>query len=652
MRLFSIFISTAVAAFCAVSPVLAQSPAQNGVALATALEAVAKDDWEQAARIAQGNHDPLAAEIVEWHRLRAGGGGFADYARFLSENSDWPGLALLQKESEHVMPAGLPAAQVIQYFQTRPPQTGRGVLLLALAYQQSGQQNAANGVVTRAWTGMLLTTTEQNALWKAFSGTLKAHNATRLDWLLWRSRLTEGSRMLGLVSADQRKLAEVRIALQRNKNGVDAMIKALPRTLRDNAGLAYDRFRWRIGKDYWDSAAEMLVARSASREKLGRPEFWSNKRRTYARRAMRAGDNRTAYLLASQHFLTPDQAGYKDLEWLAGFLALRKLNDPARAVVHFQKFRASVMSPISVGRAGYWLGRSYEALGESANARTFYALGAQYQTSFYGQLAAERGGLPADSGITGSGSFDWTNQNFLQQDSVRAAFLFHHASQDLLTRRFLSHASESLDLRARGAIGQLALDLDLPNTALKIAKLAARNGDVIQHAYYPLIPLAHFKSPVPAELAMSIARQESELHTIAQSSVGALGLMQVMPATAKSVAKGLGLPYSKARLATDWEYNATLGTAYLAQMLVRYNGSYVLAAAAYNAGPHRADRWIRDYGDPRRTDVDVIDWIETIPFRETRNYVMRVNEALFTYRARISGRTPKMQLTHELKRGG
>ncbi len=642
----SVALAVFVGSICAA---MGQTPSQNGASLASALSAAEAGNWDKAATLARQNQDPIAVEIIEWNRLRAGNGRFDEYEAFLNANADWPGLPLLQKVSEQHIPEGLNSQRVVNYFGSQNPQTGWGALRLAQAYQALGNPAEAGAEAVYAWREFSLTQSEQDALWKAFSITLKPHNADRLDLLLWNRKVTEAGRMLSLVSPSQRALADVRIALQRDKNGVDSMISALPNAVARDAGLAYDRFRWRVSKDYWDSAHDMLVERSGSHDSLGRPEFWSDKRRTYARRAMRAGDNRTAYYLASQHFLTPDQKGYSDLEWLSGFLALRKLNDPARAVQHFRNFRASIASPISIGRAGYWLGRSYEAMGDTTNAKTSYALAATYQTSFYGQLAAERAGLRPDQNIAGAElPVDWTKQSFLRSDSVRAGFLFHFADKDLLTRRFLSHASESLTLKERSALGQLAMDLGHPNTALKIAKAAATTGGVIPRAYYPITELADFESPVPAELALAIARQESEFNPAAQSHVGALGLMQVMPATAKTVARGLGITYSTKSLGSDWEYNARIGTAYLADMLERYDGSALLAAAAYNAGPHRADRWIRDYGDPRSANVDAVDWIETIPFRETRNYVMRVNEAIFVYRARLSGVAPAFTLEGEI----
>ncbi|HIP22095.1 MAG TPA: lytic transglycosylase domain-containing protein, partial [Rhodobacteraceae bacterium] len=427
------------------------------------------------------------------------------------------------------------------------------------------------------------------------------------------------------------------------------LIAAIPRALQNDAGLAYDRFVWRAKKGYSESAIELLLARSTSEASLGRPEKWASRRRTYARRAMRAGDADLAYRIASSHFL-PSGSNYADLEWLSGYLSLRKLGNAPRAVQHFQRFRQAIASPISMGRAGYWLGEAHVAAGDENSASQAFLMGARYQTSFYGQLAASRIGAAPDALLAGP-EFppDWTTAPFLAEDTVRAGVLFYFAGEPARAKMFLTHAASRLDVRGRAAMAQLLLDLDEPHIALRIAKGAATNGDVIAAPYYPLHGLAEFSEAVPPALAMSIARQESEMNAAARSPVGALGLMQVMPATAKTVARGLGISYSARRLGADWQYNARIGTAYLAQMLERFDGSVLLAAAAYNAGPSRADRWIRDYGDPRLESVDAVDWIESIPFRETRNYVMRVLEAQFVYRARISGQVGPLTLAAELQ---
>ncbi len=647
MRLinFKIFIFLV---FWNVTPVMAQSPEQDGAALASALDAASGKDWLTAITIAERISDPVAVDIIDWMRLRAGEGTFAEYEFFLSENADWPGLKRLQKVGERTLPDNLPAARVLSYFSGHSPQTGLGVIRYAAAQNQLGRVAEARKEVVRAWQEMELTLGELRQLSEEYAGVLQGFHEDRLDWLLWERKTAAAEAMFEYVSEAQQKLAQARIGLQRGTNGVDALIAAVPAALADDPGLAYDRFIWRIKKGYWDSASEMLETRTASADLLGRPEYWASRRRGFARRAMRAERYDLAYELASQHYLSAG-SNYADLEWLSGFIALEKQDDPAKALVHFQNFDAAVRSPISIGRAGYWLGLTYTALDNPDAAMVSFARGAEFQTSFYGQLAAERAGIAADVRLQGYDlPPDWTVAGFLTDESVRAAVLFYFAEEPLLARQFFSHVSETLPAQQQEALGQLAIDLELPHTALAIAKIAARSGTVLPDAYYPVTELAYFSVDIPGELAMAIARQESEFYVRAQSSVGARGLMQVMPDTARQVANEIGIEFSRNRLLSDWRYNARLGTAYLAGLIEDYDGSYLLAVAAYNAGPSRVNRWIEDFGDPRLSTVDPVVWIESIPFRETRNYVQRVMEALFVYRARISGEVPELTLESEL----
>ena len=629
----------------AVAPVRAQTPQENGTQFALAIEAVVTSDWAQAQARAARVSEPIALEIITWYRLRAGDGRFAEYEHFLTENADWPGLAKIARRGEEAMPDNLSNQRVRAYFSARAPQTGKGVLRYAAALPEVEGQ----AVLTNAWRNMELDASTRARLLEDFSDVLAAAHADRLNNLLWAGDRAAAREMLPLVSAENRALANARLALQEDRNGVDALIKAIPRALQNDAGLAYDRFVWRAKKGNTESAIELLLARSVSADSLGQPEKWASRRRSYARRLMRAGEVDVAYQLASQHFLTTG-SNFADLEWLSGYLSLRKLNEPRQALAHFQRFRADIASPISMGRAGYWLGEAHVALGDEQAAYQAFAMGARFQTSFYGQLAASRAGIAPDAALSGA-TFppDWTKASFLVHDSVRAGVLFYFAGEPGRARQFLTHEAESLPEREQAALAQLVLDLDEPHIALKIAKVAARTGAIIPNSYYPLHGLAEFSEAVSPELAMAIARQESELNVAARSPVGALGLMQVMPATARAVARGLNISYSGNRLSADWQYNARIGTSYLAKMLEQFDDSLLLAAAAYNAGPNRADRWIADYGDPRLETVDAIDWIEGIPFRETRNYVMRVMESRFVYRARISGETGPLTLAAELQ---
>ncbi|MEX5730075.1 soluble lytic murein transglycosylase [Rhodovulum iodosum] len=622
-----------------VSPAPAQTP------LELAMREVRADNWVAARRLAGGQ---VARDIVEWRFLRAGEGSFADYSAFLSRNGDWPGLDRIRARAEAAIPADAAAEEVVAFFAGRRPITGNGALRLVQAHAALGQVGDAEALAVLTWRSMPLSSGAQVALLSRFPQLLAAHHTARIDAMLWQGEEASARRMLPLVPAGWQALAEARLALRARAPGVDARIAAVPGALADDAGLAYERFLWRTRKGLQDDAIALLVARSATAEGLGQPELWSNWRRIYARRAMRADDGALAYRLAARHHLSEGSA-YADLEWLAGFVALRQLGDAETALGHFDRFAAAVETPISLGRAGYWQGRALEALGRGDEAQAAYARAGQHQTAFYGLLAAERAGLPLDPALTGQEVYpDWREASFADSSVLEAAVLFHRAGERNLAEWFLTHLAETARADGQRQLAGLALSLDDPHIAVRIAKVAAGQGNVMPRAYFPVTDLARARHPVDTELVLAIARRESEFDPVVTSGAGARGLMQLMPRTAEAMARKVGAPYSSAALLTDPEYNARLGGAYLAQLVEEFGPNPLLVAAAYNAGPSRARRWVEDRGDPRMAGTDVVDWIEMIPFRETRNYVMRVSESLPVYRARLSGETGPIRFTDEL----
>ncbi|MDP4991606.1 MAG: lytic transglycosylase domain-containing protein [Marivita lacus] len=567
---------------------------------------------------------------------------------FLSRNPDWPGLPFLKEKSEGAMTAA--SAEAIRaFYADHVPETGAGALSLARALLTADDRAAADAVILRAWTTLTLTSQEQDTFVVQHGYLLRPHHAARLDAMLWRGSTSNARAMLPLVSEDWRALAEARIALREDAPGVDTLIEAVPAALSSDAGLAYERFAWRVRKGRTDDAVALLQERSTSAEALGRPDIWARQRNDLVRRLMWDGQYKTAYDLAANHHLT-EGSSFADLEWLAGYLSLRFLDAPERAVTHFRALRGGVESPISLGRAGYWLGRALEASGDAAGAADAYAFGAQYQTSFYGLLAAEAGGLPPDPLLAGTEMFpDWRDAPFTRSSVFTAAILLLDAEENVLAERFLTHLAESLDRMQIGRMGQMLGDLGLPHVQVMLGKRAAQFGHELHGPYYALHPLAEVDHPVPTELVLAIARRESEFDPRVVSPVGARGLMQVMPRTAEEVSGWLGVDYSESRLLSDPVYNTVLGAAYLERLARQFDGNAVMMAAGYNAGPSRPVRWMEERGDPRRGEMDIIDWIEHIPFTETRNYVMRVTESLPIYRARL-GRDPHpVPFSEELK---
>jgi len=623
-------------------------------AMGLALDALAQGDMGLYAEAAGRIDDPVALDILSWTRLRAGRGDWPEYTAFLERNPDWPGLPYLRAQGEPSIPEGADPAAVIAYFDDQPPSRGAGALALALAHQAMGNTAEAEAEAVRAWTTLTMTGEEAGRLRSAFAGVINSgsHHIDRLDHLLWEGAEERARAMFPLVPEEWQRLAEARLALRARQPGVNALIDAVPADLADDPGLAYERFLWRVRSGFWDTAGELMAERSTSRESLGRPLVWAGRRADLARDEMRDGDFETCYSFAANHHVDPasEEFAYSENEWIAGYCAYR-LGRFESAIGHFEAFRDSVFTPISLGRAGYWLGRAQEGAGDAEAAAEAYALGARFQSSFYGQLAQERGGLPVDPTFLGTENYgDWRQAGFTGSTVFHAALLYYEAGQEWPAERFLTHLTESLTREEAGMLGDFALELGDPHLAVRIAKRAAQAGHEIMRPYYPVVPaLTEAGLPAPAAMILAIARRESEFDPGVVSPAGALGLMQVMPGTGRDTARALGLEYSQDRMLDDPAFNALLGATFLAGLYERYAENPVLISAAYNAGPGRANEWIERFGDPRQAE-DVIYWIEAIPFTETRNYIMRVTESLAIYEAQLTGELPAPGLSERLVR--
>lgn len=597
----------------------------------------AADAGDYAAAMELAGQDGVAADLVRWIKLRGGDGVFAEYRAFVATRPDWPDLDRIRAQAELVMPDDLPPAAVLDWFADAVPETGEGAVLLARALTAQGQDTKARAVVIDVWLRQTLTDGGQAAMLEAFGDVLAPYHAQRTDALLWRWQTTAAQRMEPLLDDGQKALMAARIAYIRKTGDITARVDAVPQELAATPGLAYDRFNWLADRGDRTEAIALVTERSTSAEALGDPFRWSGWRRSLARWEMREGRIASAYALASQHYMT-EGSNYADLEWLAGYLSLTYRNDPAQALVHFQALADAVDSPISEGRAGYWIGRAQEALGNANAAAAAYAEAAQYQTGFYGLLAAEKLGLDYDPALSGAlDATDWAGAAVMDADMVRAAITLLQSGDRGYATRFFAQLGRTLDADGIGRLGAWLQENDESYYAVLIGKAAALRGIVVPSTYFPLHDMTEMDLPVPMALALSIARRESEFNAGVGSPVGALGLMQLMPATAREVAVGLSLPYSKPRLTSDWEYNAVLGSQYLAGLQAQFGNSPVQIAAGYNAGPSRPLRWMDERGDPRLGEVDVIDWIEHIPFRETREYAMRVTESIPVYEARLNG---------------
>ena len=611
------------------------------------LPLLAARDWD-AAQAAATPFGPVAQDIVAWHRLRAGDGRLGDYEAFLSRRTNWPGLDLLRRRGEAAVARSDTAQRILAWFGSRAPETAEGARALIRALRATGQTDRAAQVAARAWIDLTFDETAQAEFLAAEGAAVGSHHIARLERLLWTDRDAEVRRMYPLVPEDWQKLAEARLGLMADAGNVNARIAAVPRVLADHPGLAHARFDWRARKGRVDDAVGLLRDRSAAGA-LGNPDRWAGRRANLVRSLLREGKPQAAYDIATDHHLTAGGA-FADLEFLAGYIALRHLSDPARALTHFDRLESGVSTPISLTRAAYWIGRAEDAAGRPDAARAAYARAARHHTAYYGLLAAEKLGQPLDPALLGrEAATDWRRAGFLRSSVTEAALLLHGAGDRPLARRFLTHLAESMDDTGLRNLGDLALALGDDHLAVLVGKQAAGRGVILPRIYYPDTALLPSQLSVPRPLALAIARRESEFDPGAKSPVGALGLMQVMPGTARMMADKLGFDYQPSRLTSDPGYNARLGAAYLDVLQQEFGPSLALVAAGYNAGPGRPRAWIADFGDPRQPGVDVVDWVEQVPFTETRTYIMRVAEALTIYRARAEGTAGPVNITALLK---
>lgn len=612
------------------------SKADKNFAL-SAFKAAKAGHWKQAERHTRKAKDPLPRKVLSWLRATAQNSKapFSEIDAFLTANPHWPGRRLMRKRAEEAMRSALSNEAVRAWFASEPPHSVAGTLRLARALIAAGEMAEATKLVRTAWRDLDMTASDERDFRRAFRKLLrKEDHLARLDRLIWDQRIGATRRQMRRVDRDNQHLAQARLMLMRRTGGVDNAIARVPETMRNDPGLVYERLRWRRRKGFSDRAIELLQEPPTQ---LARPAKWWFERSILARRALRAGDISLSYRLVRDHKQSGGTA-YAEAEWLAGWIALRFLRDYSVAYGHFQRLHKNVRYPISRARGAYWTARAIEADPDGpddrfARALRWYRAAARYTTTFYGQLAINR--LRQEQTAKPPPEPKPTPQQVKAFDSrelVRAVRLLDELRQHKLVKTFLVHLTGTAKTPADWTlIARLATQIERNDLAIRTAKLAIRHGVPLTVAGYPKLNVDRKFSVEPA-LIHAVVRQESAFDPRAISRAGARGLMQLMPATAQSMARALKVRHSKQKLTADPVHNIRLGSAYLDRLRDSYDGSLILTLAAYNAGPGNVRRWIKLNGDPRSlSTLDAIDWIEAIPVAETRNYVQRVLENLTIY---------------------
>jgi soluble lytic murein transglycosylase len=634
-----------------------QVPAQTGNATADIAAAIHDNRWADADAAAATLPDPVARKLVLFYRLLSPGGGHpAEIAAFMAENPDWPSQGLMSHRLQEAIAAEGDDGTVLEICAHQPLRETPSMLRCADADNRTGHAPDAAEIARQAWITGITDPAAENAFIHAWGRVLTfADQWRRFDRLAWTDNGAVGGtawRQIARLDPLQRPAAEARLALKRDDPSARALVATLPAGAQLDPALILELARWLRRGNQDEDAQKLWLAFGPTAERSVAPEhraaFW-DERNQLARRRLRAGDAAGAYAIVDQAETSGEQTG--DAQFLAGFIALRRLGDTDAAQRHFRTLVGLSKAAITQGRAFYWLGRTAQARHDAVAAHEAFTAAAAWPTTYYGQLAARQLGEDDEqlaARIRNARDPDWDPAHalvFAGRENARAAALLFLWGEPRRARTFILRLDELAESGSDRALSaRIATSYGLPDIAVAIARRAGRDGWMLPNSGWP----APFDPPPPVEpaLTLGLMRQESNFDPGAASPVGARGLMQLMPGTAQAVARQLGDPAAAARL-LDPAANMRLGTAYLGGLLDQFGGVMPYAVAGYNAGPGRVAEWLATNGDPNGGVLDMIDWIELIPFSETRNYVQRVIENVVIYRAH-SGTVLPHPLAHFL----
>lgn len=586
-----------------------------------------------------------ARRLAEWAALRNGTMPFDRIRQFLDANPDWPGRETLLRRAEEALLREAPdTKRVLAFFAgNRQPQSAGGRVALAFATSESGDSVKAHALARAAWHGDVLSQTTELRLLKAFGDEFEARDhRIRMEMLAMRDRWEDAARAAARIDADHVRLVELRRAVENAGPKRPVKFDVVPEALRSSASFVFSRARHERKQGNYREAAKLLAQSFPDPADLGDPDAWWTERRYLARELLDLNEPAAAYAAVAAQPMTPDATGM-DAAFHAGWIALRFVKRNEEALAHFNRASEIATLPVSIARARYWQGRASEAAGRQRDAQQHYARAAGHPSTFYGQLARTRLGRSDLALEIRSRSQHDAHAEFHASPAGRALAILLQLDEPVLARTFYVDLAQSLDGSARlDALAETARVRRDARSSQMIGRIAlARGFPLVDHAYPTFgVPSVELPSPrVERAMLHAIVRQESAFDVAARSRAGARGLMQLMPATARETAQKAKVPYEPERLTQDPAYNVTLGAAHLDGLLASLDGNLPLTFAAYNAGIGNVRRWIKAYGDPRDPTVDPVDWIERIPFAETRDYVQRVLENLQVYRVRLGEQT-------------
>ena len=617
---------------------------------AKAINAMQKGNWPNALSLAKKTRNNDIYSFIQWRHLltNRNNASYYDYQQFIDKNPDYPRIGRIKYLSEHKLSTEkVSPKKIIKKFSEEEPLSGFGEMILGESYIINGESAKGINLIKKGFEKAELSKSDLRFFRKKYKKYLNSEDyIKRAKYLAWENKYWDLKRMLRYLPKEEQLLYTARQLLMSKSYGVDNAIAKVPDRLKNDSGLNYDRLKWRRKRGRVESSLEILLKVPNNKIYLVRPEKWWKEREIIGRSLIYKKKYELAYKVVSKHSMV-EGPEYAAAEWMSGWIALSFLNDPILAVEHFDNFYNNVGYPISLARGAYWLGRSYEKMGSKDLQNKWYLEASKYLTTYYGQLAFLK--------INPEKTFELDLEQVVDKDYkkkfenkglVKVIYLLNELNKDKYTKHMLRHlALDDIEKGSEILAAELATNISRYDFAIQIAKIASYEKRFLNNYNYPIIgtpKIINGRKIPETPFILSIIRQESEFDMKANSSAGARGLMQLMTYTAKLVAKQAKLPYSKSRLTTDPEYNINLGSHYIAGLILEYDGSYPFAIAAYNAGPKRVKYWKRLNKNPQKNQIDYVDWIELIKFKETRNYVQRVLENYNVYRFVVEKRPIKM----------
>lgn len=592
--------------------------------------------WARSIKGIEKINDKVARKIIIWRWLIADDGVSSkkDLENFYQSSTTWPKINKVKAKIESKKVTN-DIKKTLDWFQENPPITPIAKIKLSEILIKNNFIEEGNWLLKEAWVNNSFSYSEEKYILKSYKNIItNSENTKRLENLIWKKQWSSANRQLKRVSSDIKQFSIAKIKLSRRRGNVDQAIKNVPKSLINEESLIYERVKWRRKARLEKPSLELLLSYNGE---YSYPKKWWREVNYHTRKQLSYKNYKLATKILEQYNLSSKDY-LSEAQWLAGWLSLTFNKDPKSAYKYFSKMFLEVKTPISKARASYWAGKASEELGNGEDLKIWYERAAAFPATFYGQLALKKLNrelfLPSQSIEFNQNEF----KKFKENELVRALILLLQVENRKLSRIFAMHlVTQAKNTKDILMLSKILNDFNQVSFSIFVGKKAIYNNIYIPSLNFPvpdteLMNLINKNTEIPLPVTLAITRQESAFDIKAKSRAGARGLMQLMPRTARITAKKNNYKYKRIYLTSRPAYNVKIGSFYFKEMLNKFNGSYVLALAAYNAGPSRVNRWLKVYGDPRKNEIDPVTWMELIPISETRNYVQRVIEGIYMYR--------------------